>query len=168
VIDLDRLIACALGGDDDEVEQHVLACSDCAARFAAFVRLGPALAALVRAGAGGFPATRTLVDRLEAEHLISRRYALAPGSVVACTVGAADIFSLSVFEVPGAGAVPVDLYRGQVHFPDVPVDAGHVYMVTPSAIIRTLPSGRIPFRIASAGRTLAEYTLDHTALHSPP
>jgi hypothetical protein len=120
------------------------------------------IGALVRAGGAGFPATRSLVARLDAEQLISRRYALAPGSAVPCTVGAADIFSLLVFEVPGAPA-EVDLQRGAQRLTGVPVDDGHVYLVTPSAVVRTFSTGKIPFRISSF-----EYTLDHTALHSPP
>ncbi len=169
MIDIDRLIACALGEDDAAVEEHVLACSACAARFAAFVRLGPAIAELVRAGAGGCVATRSLVDKLEAERLISRRYALAPGSVVACTVGADDIYSLCVFAVP-ATAPRVDLVRVSGRLADIPVDAGHVYLVTPSALIRTLPSMKLPFQLIvvepGGERTLAEYTLDHTAMTS--
>jgi hypothetical protein len=170
VIDADRLIACAVGGDDDEVEQHVLACAPCAVRFAAFVRLGPAIGALLRAGGAGFVATRSLVARLDSEHLISRRYALAPGTVVPCAVGADDVYSLTVLELPAGPPPRVDLVRRADRLVDVPVDDGHVYLVTPSALIRTLPSMKIPFRAVdpSGDRTLAEYTLDHTALHSPP
>ena len=167
MIEIDRLIACALGEDDDEVELHILACSTCAERFAAFARLGPAVAALVRTGAAATPATRALVARLDAEGLITRRYALAPGSVVPCTVGPEDICSLTVFEVPG-DVTTVDVQRGDIVLRDVPVDGGHVYMVTPASLIRTYPTMQIPFRISSGGRTLGEYTLDHTALHSAP
>jgi len=165
VIAIDKLVALAAGEDDAEAEEHVLSCASCAERLASLVRLGPAIGELVRAGSAGFVATRALVDRLEAEHLISRRYALAPGSRLPCTVGADDIFSLTVFEVDLAGATRVDLTRNDVRYADVPFDptAGRLYLVTPSAAIRRMPSGRLAFRIADGDRTLGEYTLDHTA-----
>ena len=169
MIDLDRLISCALGGDDDAVEEHVLGCSECAARFATFVRLGPALAAAIRAGNLGFVATRAVVDVLERERLITRRYHLTPGAIVPCSLGPADLFSLLEIEADLTGASRVDLARGGEHFADIPFDrtAGRVYVIAPSTVVRRLPTMKISFRLfaidGSAERTLGEYTLDHTA-----
>jgi hypothetical protein len=165
VIALDRLASLAAGEDDDETEEHVLSCGSCAEQLASLVRLGPAIAELVRAGRTGFVATRALVDRLEAERLISRRYALAPGSTLPCAVAADDIFSLITFEVDLTGATRVDLTRNETRYLDVPFDptSGRLYLVTPSEVIRRLPSGRLDFLIRDGDRTLGEYALDHTA-----
>jgi hypothetical protein len=169
MIDRDRLIACALGqgADDDVVEEHILGCSECAAAFATFARIGPALAAAIRAGELGFIATRTLVDRLDRERLVSRRYRLTPGAVVPCAIGLTDIFSLLEIEADLAGASRVDLTRGTERLFDIPCDraAGRIYVVTPGAVIRRFPTMKIPFRVlavdGTAERSLGEYTLDH-------
>jgi len=169
VIDIDRLIACALGGDDDAVEEHVLDCTPCAERFASFVRLGPAVAAALRAGEVGFVATRALVERLDREHMISRRYLLTPGAIVPCTIGLTDLFSMLEIEADLTSASRVDLTRAGEHFADIPFDrtAGRVYVVTPATVVRRFPTMKLPFRLVavdgSTERTLGEYTLDHTA-----
>jgi hypothetical protein len=169
VIELDRLIACALGGDDDGVEEHVLACTPCAELFASFVRLGPALAATIRAGDLGFIATRSLVDRLDRESMISRRYRLTPGVIVPCTIGLTDILSMLELEADLTSASRVDLARGAERLADIPFDrtAGRIYVITPAAIVRRFPTMKIPFRLlavdGTAERTLGDYTLDHTA-----
>jgi hypothetical protein len=168
VIALDRLAMAALGElDDDEVEEHVLACSRCAAIFASFVRLGPAIAELVRGGGVSVVATASLVDRFERESLVSRRYVLAPGSTVPCAVGADDVYSCTTLEADLSGVGRVDLVRGPTRIADVPFDARGVRLLTRSDFLRTLPSMKIPFRLIAvepgAERTIAEYTLDHTA-----
>ncbi len=176
MIALDRLVACALGEDDDEVEAHVLACDECAARFAELASLPAALRERVRAGGALMVVSPLLLDHLEAAGLVSRRYVLAPGGTVPCTVSASDVYSLVTLEAELAGASRVDLVRTGGRFTDIPFDsrAGRVYLVTPSAYVRTLPTAPIPFRLVAVerdgDRTLGEYTLDHTAFEvgSPP
>ena len=114
--------------------------------------------------------TRTLVDRLEAEHLITRRYVLAPGSVMPCTVGSDDIYSLSRFHTDFSGVTRVDLVRGTQRLPDIPFDAaaGCVYLLTPARMLLMLPTMKLPLALIavssdSGERTLATYTMDHTA-----
>jgi hypothetical protein len=173
VIEPERLLASALGeltGDAEAtVEEHVLACGPCAERYAAFVRMGPAVADLIRTARVALPITKTLLDRFEAAGLVTRRYVLAPGSTVPCTVGAEDIYSVVRFEADFRGASQVDLIRGNVRQVDVPFDpdAGVVYTATPASALRTLPTMKLQFRLvaidAHGERALADYTLDHTA-----
>jgi hypothetical protein len=173
MIAIEQLVASALGelpaDADAEVEVHVLSCGRCASLYAAFLRLGPAIADLVRGAGTVMPVTRALVERLDAEGLISRRYELRAGAVVPCAVGPTDIYSLTTYHVELAGVTRVDLIRGGQRVPDVPfdADAGRVYMLTRSDALRALPSMRLALRLvavdAAGERTLGEYALDHTA-----
>jgi hypothetical protein len=169
VIAIERLIACALGeGDADAVEEHVLSCSRCAAIFEALVRLGPAVAELVRGGHAQVPGTRALVERLDAAGLITRRYALAPGTPVPCSVGANDIYTLTVYQADFTGVSRVDLVRVGERIPDIPFDAatGRVYILSPCERLRALPSMRLQLQLLAIEgdreRVLGDYILDHT------
>jgi hypothetical protein len=173
MIAIDRLVASAIGeltGDADaEVEEHVLSCGACAARYAFFVRLGPAIAELVRGGAVTMPISRALAEQLDARGLITRRYVLEPDKPVPCTIGPDDIYSLTTYSVDLQGVSRVDLIRGDQRLPDVPFDAaaGRVYMLTSAQVLRQVPSMRLHLRLLAvdeAGeRTLGTYLLDHTA-----
>lgn len=174
MIAFELLLGSALGELDDadeaRVEEHVVSCDACAARFASLVRLGPAIGLLMRSGRAVMVATRSLVEQLEREHLITRRYELSPGQIVPCTVSAADIYSLSTFHADLTGVTRVDLVGWRGRFEDVPFDRerGCLYALTSSAALRPLPSVKIPFRtiaVAPDGgeHTLGDYTLDHTA-----
>jgi len=178
VIAVDRLIACALGeltGEAaDEVEEHVLSCGACAATYASFVRLGPAIRSLVRDGDAMLPATSALVEAVDAAGLVTRRYVLTPGAIVPCTVDAADIFSLATYEgIDLAGVSRLDVIRAGTRIADVPFDAraGRLYMLSSAKTLRSLPTIKLPIRLVaveSAGeRTIAEVTLDHAAFEPP-
>jgi hypothetical protein len=171
MIPLERLIASALGelaaDDDAEIEGHVLSCSSCAAAYAGLLRLGPALAALVRGGHCYMAVTPLLVERLERERLVTRRYRLAPGEVVPCTVGADDLYSLTTLEADLSDFERVDLLRGDARVPDVPFEPTCVRTLSPADALRRLPTMRLPLRLvavtADGDRPIAEYTLSHTA-----
>jgi hypothetical protein len=172
MIAIECLLAGALGeldGDvEREVDEHILSCGSCAATYTSLVRLGPEIAALVRAGNASMPITRTLADRLEREGLVTRRYLLTPGAIVPCTVGAEDIYSLTTLEADLSKAQRVDLIRGEQRISNVPFDGGAVRLLTSAEVIRSVPTMKLPFRLVAvdAGghdRLIAEYTLDHTA-----
>jgi hypothetical protein len=172
MIPVDRLVASAFGelsGDADlAVEEHVLSCSRCAARYESLLRLGPAIADLVRQGGVTMPASPALVERLEAERLITRRYTLESGKPVPCSVGPDDIYALSTYSVDPLGVSRIDLIRGGERVPDVPFDAaGRVYLVTSADALRKLPTMRLQLRLLAvddAGeRILGDYVLEHTA-----
>jgi hypothetical protein len=114
------------------------------------------------------PVTRALVEQLDAEGLITRRYALEPDAPVPCSIGPEDIYSLTTYAVDLAGASRVDLIRQGQRLPDIPFDAGagRVYMLTRAEALRRMPSTRLHLRLLAvdeAGeRTLGNYVLDHT------
>jgi hypothetical protein len=173
VIAIEQLLASALGeaseAEEAIVEEHVLSCSECAARYATFVEIGLALRELVEGVALQMPVTRSLLDRLDAAGLITRRYVLAPGATVPCGVGAHDLYSLVRLEADFTGVSRVDLFYGPQRLPDVPFDAsgGAVYTVNPAALLRTLPTMEIPLRLVAVedgvDRPLGDYTLSHRA-----
>ena len=177
MIAVERLIASALdelsADAQAEVEEHVLSCGHCAALYAWFLRLGPAVDELVRSGTVGMPVTRSLAQRLDADGLITRRYVLEPGKPVPCTVGPEDVYSLTTYHVDLAGVSRVDLIRAGQRIPDVPfdVEAGRVYMLSGADALRSLPSMRLQLQLVSVDesgdRTLGDYVLDHTA-PAPP
>jgi anti-sigma factor RsiW len=173
MIATDRLVALALGelsGDAElEVETHVLSCGSCARRYASLLRMGPAIAELVRDGSAMMPVTCALAERLDAEGLISRRYELEPGKPVPCTVGPDDVYSLTTYHVDLAGVSRVDLIRFGQRLSDIPFDAGagRVYVLTAASVLRKLPTQRVPLQLvaveAGGERVLGDYVLDHTA-----
>jgi hypothetical protein len=177
VIELDRLIALALGeldpGEESEVEEHVLACDECAATLARLLEVGDAVRDLVGAGGIALVGSGQVVDRLERAGLVSRTYRIAPGQTVPCSVGATDIYAVAHLEVDLAGVRRVDLVsatpRGTERVEDIPFDParGFISILTPSAFIRTMPSMHITCTLvavdADGERVLGEYRLDHTA-----
>jgi hypothetical protein len=174
VIEIDRLIAHALGdldaADAELVDEHVLACGACATIFERLLSIGDGVRALVGAGAVPFVATRGFVAALERAKLISRSYAIAPGQIVPCTVGAADIYSATTLHGDLRGVVRLDLERragpSTERVEDVPFDpeSGQITLITSSAFLRTLPSTRVSIRLFGDDRLVGDYLLDHTAM----
>lgn len=166
MIDDARLLAFAVG-DDDSAEEHVMSCTRCADRVATFLRIGPALATLVRGGAMSMPITPSLLVQLEAAGLISRRYVLAPGTTVPCTVGATDRYSLARFEADFTGVTRIDLVTPLQRLDDVPFGDGIVLTVISGDYLRTLPTVTMPFSLVSVepggDRVLGTYGFAHTA-----
>jgi hypothetical protein len=148
---------------------HVLSCGRCAAIYVSFVRLGPAIATIIRSGHAGMPVTRSLAERLDAEGLISRRYTLEAGRPVPCSIGPDDIYSLTTYHVDLSGVSRVDLIRAGQRIADIPFDgaSNRVYMLTRADVLRALPTMAFKLVLLAVDergeRTLGEYILDHTA-----
>jgi hypothetical protein len=105
-----------------------------------------------------------------------REYRLAPGEVVACGIGAEELFNLVAYEVdPGiVGRVDLVLLDRDgatlLRVEDVPVDrpTGTVWALELGDELRKLPDMRFTSRLVGvdadgAERLLGEYGLDHTA-----
>jgi hypothetical protein len=177
MIALERLMMLALGelGEVEaaEIDEHILACTACAATFERLLRVGPCVRDAVAAGTIGFPVSGALVDQLSAAGLVSRSYRLRPDDRVPCTAGAQDIYALTTLEADLQGVARVDIVRttplGLTRMQDVPFDAalGVVMYVTRSDQLRKLPSCRIRIELVivdeSGERTGAQYLLEHTA-----
>jgi len=174
VIALELLIGSALGElsseDEERVEEHVVSCGACAARYASFVRLGPAIDRQIRTGGMTMVVTRALAAKLEAEGLVSRRYVLGPGERVACTVTPEDIYSLTRFEADLTSVSRLDMRGPFRNIVDVPFDrdAGCIYTLTSATVLLPLPTADIPFTLHAiepdgSERLLGRYTMGHTA-----
>ena len=168
-----RLACGDLTGDEESsVEEHVLDCTECARTLEGLVVVGDAVRTALVSGEHRVRliGTTAMVERLDAAGLLSRRYALAPGSVVPCGVTSKDVYSMAKLEADLRDAVRIDLEINGHRIPDLPFEAesGRVLLVTPATEIRTLPTMKLGFRMFTFDkdgreRLAGEYTLDHTA-----
>jgi hypothetical protein len=175
MIAFERLSMLALGElPDDEavaVEEHVLGCAGCAAVLERLLDLGEGIAEVTRLGGAFLLVGRGVVDRLEAEGMITRRYAIVSGGAVACTVDARDLYVSMRLELETRGLSRLDLlYESPIarhRFEDVPFDPGEVVFSMPATFLRTLPTQREELRLVAVEgdgeRTAAAYELHHTA-----
>jgi hypothetical protein len=177
VIAFERLVMLARGElaepDAAETEEHVLACTGCANVLEQLLDLGERLGALVRAGAGGMLAGPEIVGLLEREKLVTRSYRIPPGSAVACTVDARDLYTAIHLTADLHGIARIDLVHEApsrtYRVNDVPFTAGvgEIVFVQPGVYLRTLPTERKTLRLLAvddAGeRVIGEYVLEHTA-----
>lgn len=157
-----------------EIEEHLLACTECSQRVERIAALAPAVCALVRQGGLPLCLTPVLLARLEDDGLRIRHYRVLPGGRVRCTAGPDDDFvamRLAGEFRPGERVdlvfenAPSGLAARRV---DVPVDhaLGELVFVEPGDLIRRLPAQVAVIRltgIAETGRRqIGEYTLHHT------
>jgi hypothetical protein len=155
----------------EEVEDHVLGCATCAATLERLLDLGDGIAQLTRAGQGFFLSGRSLVETLEREGKVTRRYAIEPGGEVHCTVDARDVYTRLRLGLDTGGLRRVDLlYESpsvNYRIEDLPFHEGEVVFVQAAEYIRTLPTERKTVRLVAVedgnDRELAVYTLNHTA-----
>jgi hypothetical protein len=175
---MDRLIALTLGELPDEeaapIEEHILACGDCAGRVERLLQIARAVPEMVRSGRFAFAATTELFEELQKSRLVTRVYDLHPGSFTACTVAARDVYTGVRYHADLSGVERVDVIREaegeQVQrLEDVPVDREHgwVHIVLRVDVLRTTKSGSRKARLvavdAEGERELAHYDLQHTA-----
>jgi hypothetical protein len=156
------------------VEAHVFECDECAAALDDVVRLGRDLIALVRDGRVSARATTGLANRFSRDRLNVRQYSVQPGEVVQCTVTPEDELLLARLILPEATPARLDLsfrlYGAEVqHIADVTIDrrAGEVMSFLPARPRQGDASGRAEYALLdpdAAGRVIATYTLEHTAM----
>jgi len=173
VIALDRLIGLAAGDADDAADEHVLACSACAATLERLVSIGDGVRALVGAGKISTVASGELVDALIRAKLLTRHHVIAAGAIVPCRITATDLFAATHFLGSFVGVARVDVVRttpaGRDRFVDVPVDRvrNEVHLITSADAIRPLPSMKLVFELLAVDddgeRPIGTYTLDHSA-----
>lgn len=167
------------GDETDQVEEHLFACGDCAARLDRLAALGPGLAALVRQGRVSGIVSRALLNRMQRDGLHVRMYSLAPGETVPCAVFPGDDLVVTALRADFAGVDAVTLsVTGPADSPfsqidNVPVSGpdAEVFWATPAAVVRRMTSTRLQLTLVSAGASPAElgrYVLDHSASTSAP
>jgi hypothetical protein len=159
---------------EDEVEAHLLACTECSGRIEPLAQLAHALPDLVRRGVLPLGLTPTLLQRLEQEGLRIRYHHVSPGGSVCCTAGPDD--DLVAMRLTGEFrlgervdlAIEGGLEGLAARREDVLVDHAHgeVVFVEPGALIRRFPAHVAVIRLYGVGeageRPIGEYTLHHT------
>ncbi len=160
--------------EEDTVEQHLLACSECSGRLRGIIDLAGGIRGVARGGTLRVVITDAFLNRLAQEGLRVREYRATPGGRVACTVTAEDDLVVGRFVAPLGGLVRVDLAqydaggREVERFADLPFDPsrGEILFTARVDVLRTLPATVQSYRLlaveAGGERVLAEYTFAHT------
>lgn len=168
MIPIERLIAYALGEDAPEVEEHIFACTECARTVTSLLSIGAGVRTLLRAGAWTVPVTSSLTKQLAAAGLITRTYHLVPETLVACTVDATDVYTLTSLKTDLSDVDHVDLIMhsalGEHSMLDLPFERaeGRVAYVASAAMLRTMPTCKVTLELRTTSGLLGRYYLDHT------
>jgi hypothetical protein len=175
VIELDQLIALALGDhpDPDPIDEHVLACGQCARTLERILLLGDGVHELVGAGQVRFAMGADTYAQLQASGLIARTYRIPAGGSVACSVGPTDVYQSAELAANLAGVTRLDVIKhlphGQVRLADIPFDPEHgvVRTVERGDFLRTLPSVQLVFELVAVeegvDRSVGKYYFNHSA-----
>jgi hypothetical protein len=157
-----------------DLEDHLFGCESCTATLETIASLGEAVRRLGHAGRlrGGLSAS--LLDRLEKDGCVIRRYRASAGGHIHCTAGAKDDLVVLELEADLAGIEHVDLLSLDAggtlvrRVRQLPVIGGReVVWASPGDVIRALPTGLRHVRLMAVEpegeRLVGEYTLHHTA-----
>jgi anti-sigma factor RsiW len=180
-LDFARLAAYWLGelaaAEADRVEEHFMACEDCAARLEWLAELADGVRAAVRTGALGLVVPEPFVEAMKRAGMRLREYRTEPGMTTRCTIRADDDAVVSRLRGSLAGATRVDMLhrveiggaaQGEVRVEDVPFDpaAGELLFIPPPAALKKMPAHTLRVRLVAVGeggeRSLGEYTFAHT------
>jgi hypothetical protein len=162
-------------GDDDAVEQHLLACAQCTGRLEWVARFTRGVQEVVRRGNLGIVLTSEFLARLSQEGLRVRTYAPPAGGGVLCTVTRADdllmgrlqtdLSSVSRLDVLLLGAAG-ELRARLEDIPFRPNAAAEVVLNQPIDVARATGADLMVMKLVAvengADRLLSEYTFNHT------
>jgi hypothetical protein len=156
----------------NELEEHLFACDECAARLKDLLGLRESVqralldARFVTAVSPGF------LQQIKESGLRIREYRVAAGGSVTCTIAPEDDLVVSRLEAPLAGVRQLDLIfddGGTQHrAAHIPFDAasGEVTVIPPVAVIRGWKSATQRMRLVAvnlgAERVIGEYTFNHS------
>jgi len=169
--------------DEDRIEEHVFTCADCARELAGAEALARGVAAVTRAGRVHTVVTDAILNRLAADGVRVRMYALEGESVVPCAVWAGDDLVVTRIRADFAGVDAVNIVTRQAsgdeigRIPDVAVRPGQreILSAFSAAHLRALPATRVhvsvtaPAGVGGSGeRTLAQFTLEHGGAFERP
>ncbi len=166
------------GPDRRRLEEHLLACDECAARLRIAGAVADGVRTLVRHGKVLSVLTPAALERLRREGRRIREYRVAPGGGVHCTVAPEDDVLLARLEVPPGGAPRVDLVSRfgdgeEERLSELPLDpdAPELILAVPIDFARTWPASVNVFRLIAVRpegeRALGEYTFRHTPWPGP-
>jgi hypothetical protein len=179
---MDYWLADLPAGDEEAVEQHLMACDVCGERLREIIGLADSLRALARSGSLQVVIGEGLLAHASASGRRVREYAPARGEAIQCTVAADDDFLVARLAADLTGASRVDLSwcdsRGAElqRMSDIPIRAGAGSVICQQSITwaKAGPSSTMVARLVAvtdAGDedVLGEYTFHHTrTIPGPP
>lgn len=160
--------------EPSDLEEHLFACAQCSAGLETVAALGETIGRLGREGRLHGGLGPSLLDRLERDERVIRRYRAAAGGHIHCTAGADDDLVVLELAADLTGVERVDLLHlasdGTLlqRVSELPVIGGReVVWASPADAIRSLPTGIMSVRLMAVEprgeRLVGEYTLHHTA-----
>ena len=171
----DYWIAALPEGEEEAVEEHLLACDACGERLRQAIALAEAIRDLARQGSLLMVVSDTFLRRIAEQGLQVREYAPPMGGSIACTVTAEDDFLIGRLSADLRRAARVDLSlcdeRGaeKLRLADIPFQAESASVAFQQSITyaKAAPSETMIARLvgfdASGGESLlGEYTFRHT------
>lgn len=161
-------------GEPSDIEEHLFGCPQCSSELEAVATLGEAVRQLGQEGRLRGGLGPSLLDRLEQDGCVIRRYRAAAGGHIHCTAGPHDDLVVLELAADFAGLEHVDLLHlaadGTLlaRLPQLPVIGGReVVWATPGDLVRSLPTSVMSVRLMAVEgereRLVGEYTLHHTA-----
>ena len=160
--------------EQSDIEEHLFGCAECFAGLESVAALGEAVRRLGQEGRLHGGLGPSLLDRLERDGRVIRRYRAAAGGHIHCTAGADDDFVVLELAADLAGVERVDLLhlaadgtllQRVLHLPVI--GGREVVWASPGHLIRSLPTGVMLVRLMAVEpegeRLVGEYTLHHTA-----
>ena len=158
---------------ESEFEEHLFACSECAARLRSLAHLGEGIRRATRSGHFHAVLPAPFIGRLKQAGLSVREYSLQPGGSVMCTVTPEDDLVVAHLHAPLQDVQRLDVVvhdetTGTHRMQDVAFDsmADEVVLVPNVSQLRPIVSTtqRVQlFAVESSGeRALGEYTFNHS------
>jgi hypothetical protein len=159
--------------EQDRVEEHLMACSDCGRVLGELVTVGEGVRQLASRGAFHVVVSPSFLEAASSRGLRIREYRVRPGGGVACTVTPEDDLVVSRLEGDFTGITRVDLVtqtegRPEERVLDLPVDpsARELVVVQSMPALRALGVSVTRLRLVvpepGGDRLLGEYTFSHT------
>jgi hypothetical protein len=159
--------------EDERLDEHLFACTTCAARLDALSALGDAIRRETLRGGFGFVVPAAFAGRMKNAGLTVREYTLAPGGSVNCTIAPGDDFVVTHLHAPLGGVHQLDVLIddmtiGKLRLTDVPFNpkAGGVTVVPSATLLRSLGISQQRLQlIAVEGpeeRVVGDFTFHHT------
>ncbi len=171
----DYWLAALPAGEEEIVEEHLLACDACGKRLREVMALVEGVRNLARQGSLRMVVSDAFLRRAEAEGLRVRQYAPPRGGSVHCTVTAEDDILIGRLTGDLKGAKRVDLSicdeRGaeQLRMRDIPVNpsVGAVIVQESITFAKAAPTSQMIMRLlavdqAGGEQLLGEFTFNHT------
>jgi len=159
--------------DPRQLEEHLLACDECAARLRRVAAVAEGIRALARTGRVPVVVLPAQLSKLQSEGRRIREYRVPAGGGVQCTVGPDDDVVLARLAADLTGVGRLDLVScvdegPEQRLSDLPFDPGapEVILASPTDVLRARPTSVERMRLVAvepAGeRLLGEYTFNHS------